>query len=159
MGLYLLGPKLYKAKAMESAGHRSVGAQFPNVPALIFANWREVLNGSGLGDHVRAGYAIAISGYLDYCNHNHLSVTPQSARAFMEDAIRRDLPRNRQLWKEGLNWFFAEGKKMSGLQPPGVPSFGQADTGRTDWERRLIERFRLDHYSWRTEQTLQRVEG
>jgi len=30
---------------------------------------------------------------------------------------------------------------------------GRADTGRTDWERRLIERLRLNHYSWRTEQT------
>jgi integron integrase len=71
----------------------------------------------------------------------------------MADAQRRKLAEQPQLWKEGLNWFFREGKQASGLQPPGVPSVGRADTGRTDWERRLIERLRLNHYSWRTEQT------
>jgi hypothetical protein len=35
----------------------------------------------------------------------------------------------------------------------GVPSLGQADTGSEPWERRLIERLRLQHYAWRTEQT------
>src|SRR5882724_4447736 len=30
---------------------------------------------------------------------------------------------------------------------------GKADLGKIGWERRLIERLRLQHYSWRTEQT------
>jgi integron integrase len=34
-----------------------------------------------------------------------------------------------------------------------VPTLGRADTGRTPWESRMIERLRLGHYSWRTEQT------
>jgi hypothetical protein len=38
-------------------------------------------------------------------------------------------------------------------RPEGVPTLGRADTGRTPWESRLIERLRLKHYSWRTEQT------
>jgi hypothetical protein len=45
---------------------------------------------------------------------------------------------------------------MSGTptpRPEGVPSLGQADTGKTAWESRLIERLRLKHYAWRTEQT------
>jgi hypothetical protein len=71
----------------------------------------------------------------------------------MADAQRRKLARNPELWKQALNWFFKEGRRTSGLEPPGVPSVGRADTGRTDWERRLIERLRLGHYSWRTDQT------
>ncbi len=34
-----------------------------------------------------------------------------------------------------------------------VPSLGQADLGRTDWEQRMIRRLRSLHYQWRTEQT------
>src|SRR5262245_49680129 len=131
----------------------SLAIPFPTIPAVIFANWREVLNRTELPHKVRSGYALAIAGYLDYCRANGLSVTTPSARAYMADAERRKLAGQPQLWKEGLNWFFREGKQTSGLQPPDVPSVGRADTGRTDWERRLIERLRLNHYSWRTEQT------
>jgi hypothetical protein len=114
---------------------------------VIFTNWREVLNAAALSQPVRAGYAVAITGYLEYCRGNGLSVTSESARAFMADAERRQLARNPQLWKDGPNWFFHNGHKTSGPLPPGVPSLGQADTGRVDWERRLIERLRLNHYS------------
>ncbi len=71
----------------------------------------------------------------------------------MADAERRQLARHPQLWREGLNWFFHHGPRTSGPQPPGVPSLGGADLGRAHWEHRLIERLRLNHYSWRTEQT------
>lgn len=123
------------------------------VPAVIFPNWREVLNQVALSPNARAGYALAIGGYLDYCRRTGWSVTLESARAFMAEAQRRQLARNPQLWKEALNWFFREGRQHSGLTAGGWPSPGQADTGRTPWERRLIERLRLNHYSWRTEQT------
>ncbi len=71
----------------------------------------------------------------------------------MAEATRRGLAKDAASWKKGLNWFFTTGRKTSGPLPPGVPSLGHADTGQTDWERRLIERLRLNQYSWRTEQT------
>lgn len=126
---------------------------FPRRPTVIFANWRETLHAAALSPHVRAVYATAIEGYLEYCRASGLSVTTESARAFMGDAQRWQLARHPELWKEGLNWFFRNGHKTGVPQPPGVPSVGQADTGKADWERRLIERLRLNHYSWRTEQT------
>ncbi len=126
---------------------------FPTVPTVIFAHWREVLNRCPLSDAARSGYSLAIGGYLDYCRRNALSVTFESARAYLADAERRQLARNPALWREALRWFFKEGRRSSALLPQGVPSLGQADTGRTHWERRLIERLRLNHYSWRTEQT------
>ncbi|HEV2209839.1 MAG TPA: integron integrase [Verrucomicrobiae bacterium] len=122
------------------------------VPAVIFPNWREVLNQARLSDPTRAGYTLAIGGYLDYCRRNAFSVNSQSARAYMADVERRQLARNPALWKNGLNWFFTQGRKSSAWAP-GAPSPGAADTGVTPWERRLIERLRLNHYSWRTEQT------
>ncbi len=124
-----------------------------SVPAVIFTHWQEALNQSALSPPVRGGYALAIGGYLDYCRRNGLSVTLESARGFVADAQRRQLARNPQLWKDALNWFFRAGRERSGLVLQGLPSPGQADTGRTPWERRLIEKLRLNHYSWRTEQT------
>jgi integron integrase len=125
----------------------------PGVPTVIFPNWREVLNQARLAETTRAGYALAIAGYLDYCRRNGLSITSESARGFMADVERRKLARNPGLWKSGLNWFFVEGRRSSAWAPGGEPAPGHADTGATPWERRLIERLRLNHYSWRTEQT------
>ncbi len=78
----------------------------------------------------------------------------ESARGFVSDAWQRGLTRDGETWKAALNWFFREGRtRCSAPQPEGVASVGQADTGKTPWERRLIERLRLQHYSWRTERT------
>jgi hypothetical protein len=66
---------------------------------------------------------------------------------------RRQLARNPGLWKEGLNWFFRRGRESRRWRQGGEASAGQADTGRAAWERRLIERLRLNHSSWRTEPT------
>jgi hypothetical protein len=49
------------------------------VPAVIFPNWRELLNRENLAERVRAGYGLAIGGYMDYCQRNGLSVSVESA--------------------------------------------------------------------------------
>ena len=122
-------------------------------PEIIFANWREMLNQLKLARAVRHTYAEAIERYLDYCRLNGVSVRVESARGFVSDALRRGLTQEGPAWKSALNWFFREGRKRSAPQPEGVPTLGHADTGRTPWETRLIERLRLKHYSWRTERT------
>ncbi len=53
----------------------------PRVRAMTFANWREVLNQAQLAERTRAGYGLAIGGYLDYCLRNGLSVNKESLRA------------------------------------------------------------------------------
>jgi hypothetical protein len=79
---------------------------------------------------MKSVYALALSGYLDYCSHNRVSVTTGSARAYMEDVIRRGLAKQPLLWKEGVNWFFRMGRGHCTAEPlSGVPSLGQADTG------------------------------
>ena len=79
------------------------GLPFPRVPAVVFANWLEALHQSGLSAGIRTVYAMAVRGYLEYCSHNGLSVTTASARAFMDDVVRRGLAREPRLWKDGLN--------------------------------------------------------
>jgi integron integrase len=125
----------------------------PPIPQIIFTNWREMLHQSELARPTQAVYEQAIQEYLRFCTANSQSVTVESARGFMSDAIRRSLAPQPQEWQKGLNWYFREGKKRTAPHPEGVPSLGQADTGRSPWESRLIERLRLKHYSWRTEQT------
>jgi integron integrase len=133
------------------------GLPFPTVPEVIFTNWQEVLHRSGLTPGMQAVYAMAVSGYLEYCGRNAVSVTKASAQAYMADVIRRGLAKHPQLWMDGLNWFFREGRRHCGTAPQladrTIPTLGQADTGAQPWERRLIERLRLQHYAWRTEKT------
>ncbi len=129
-------------------------APFPRVPEIIFTNWPEALHRSGLSAGLQTVYTMAVSGYLEYCARNAISVTTGSARGFMEDVVRRGLARHPELWKEGLNWFFRMGRQHTATQSrSGIPVPGQADTGAEPWERRLIERLRIQHYAWRTEQT------
>ena len=133
------------------------GLPFPTAPEVIFTNWREVLHRSGLTPGMQAVYTMAVSGYLEYCSRNAVSVTKASAQAYMGDVLRRGLAKHPQLWKDGLNWFFREGHRHCGTAPRladrTLPTLGQADTGAQPWERRLIERLRLQHYAWRTEKT------
>ncbi len=65
-------------------------------------------------------------------------------------------------WKAAINWFFEEaGRQPAPAVHPerprdvmtDVPSFGAADLGKADWERKLIRELRGRHYRWRTEQT------
>ena len=62
-------------------------------------------------------------------------------------------PAQLQEWKEALNWLFRARRCPPGAVLTGVPPLGRADLGRTAWERRLVERIRVRHFSWRTEQT------
>jgi len=136
-----------------SAPAASSGTPFPRTPQIIFTNWREALHHSGLSAGIRTVYCMAVEGYLDYCAHNAISVTTDSARAYMDEVTRRAVARQPELWKEGLNWFFRAGRQHTSVARGAVPALHQADTGAAAWEQRLIERLRIQHYAWRTEQT------
>ena len=69
---------------MEKPELRSGAVPCRPIPAVIFPNWREVLNQAPLSEAVRGGYSLAIGGYLDYCRHNGLSVAVESARGYLE---------------------------------------------------------------------------
>jgi hypothetical protein len=77
------------------------------------------------------------------------------ARVYVELQRLERAPGSAQLheWKEALNWLFRCRRCPPGAVLTGVPPLGRADLGRTPWERRLVERIRVRHLSWRTEQT------
>src|SRR6478752_1791727 len=100
-----------------SATPASSAMPFPRTPQIIFANWREALHRSGLSAGIQTIYSMAVEGYLDYCAHNGISVSTESARAYMEDVVRRGVARHPELWKEGLNWFFRAGGKHTSVAP------------------------------------------
>jgi len=107
------------------------GSMASGVPDVIFANWREALHGSGIARHIRATYEYGIGRFLEYCVLNGQSVNRESASNFLSDAHRRQLAPRDGRWEQGIDWFFVNGQQRCGLQPEGVPSSGQADTGKT----------------------------
>src|SRR6266567_9577776 len=121
-----------------SATAAGSGTPFPRTPQIIFTNWREALHHNGLSSGIQTVYGMAVEGYLDYCAHNAISVTTESARAYMDEVTRRAVARQPELWKEGLNWFFRAGRQHTSVARGPVPALHQADTGAATWEQRLI---------------------
>src|SRR5262245_11029041 len=95
----------------------STGLPFPRTPQIIFANWREALHQSGLSSGFQTVYSMAVQGYVDYCAQNAISVTTESARAYMDEVTRRGVARHPELWKDGLNWFFRAGRQHTSVAP------------------------------------------
>ena len=114
----------------------SVPGSDTRAPDLIFTNWREMLHRVNLGRTTRYAYAQVIERYLGYCLGNGLPVRVESARGFVDDALRRQLTGEGDTWKAALNWFFRAGRQRTAPQPEGVPSPGQVDTGKTPWQSR-----------------------
>jgi hypothetical protein len=54
----------------------------------------------------------------------------------MAEVKRRGEVRALEVWKQGLNWYFREGRRALSPRLEGVPSIGRADLGRAEWERR-----------------------
>src|SRR6266849_650544 len=84
-----------------------------------------------------------IGRFLEYCVTSGQSVPRQTASNFLSDAHRRHLAPPDGLWEQEVDWFFVNGQQRCAAQPDGVPSIGKADIGKTAWERRMIERLRL----------------
>jgi len=123
-------------------------AQPEAAPATgFFSHCREMLSQASLGGGTRRSYTEAIDSYLQYCATTNLPVDIKSARGFMVDRTRRFPGPELPMWRAGLNWYFRERRTALAPRPDGVPSLGRADVGAVEWERKLIERLRLLHYS------------
>jgi len=81
----------------------SLSQGLPPVPEVIFTNWREILNCAPIAYPLRRDYIRAIEAYLDYCRHNGLSITKQSARDFMGNPINVPMWDLRTLSSAALN--------------------------------------------------------
>ncbi len=94
------------------------GLPFPTDPEIIFANWREALHGSGLAQGVQVVYTLAVSG-IPVLSRNAVSVTTASARAFMDDVIRKGLAKHPQL--SGRTGSTGSSGRAAGIAPARRP--------------------------------------
>jgi integron integrase len=145
-------------------GDHTDGATGPSSPA----DWRNWLgNDSLLTPGLRESYRRTLEGFEEFCRKRGVSGSsgggaPAAARATvglareyveLQRLERAPGPAQLQEWKEALNWLFHCRRCPPGTMLTGVPPLGKADLGRTPWERRLVEKIRVRHLSWRTEQT------
>ena len=116
---------------------------------------------------LRESYRRTLAGFEQFCLRRGASGTrgsgarapaPRSVALAREYVALQRLewvpgPAQLQEWKEALNWVFRCHRSAAGAVLTGVPPLGRADLGRMPWERRLVEKIRVRHLSWRTEQT------
>jgi integron integrase len=132
-----------------------------------FANWRNWLQGDpSLDPGLRMAYQPTLAGFERFClkrlaarstgagEAGRAAPTAGMAREYVELQHLEHLPGPAQLqqWKDALNWLFRF-RPAPAPALTGVPPLGRTDLGRTPWERRLIGKIRIRHFSWRTEQT------
>ena len=126
------------------------------------ADWRHWLSkDSSLSPGLRESYRRTLEGFDQFCVKRGGGVgtsggaTVALAREFVE--LQRlewgPGPAQLQECKDALNWLFRARRGAAGPVLTGVPPLGRADLGRTPWERRLVEKIRVRHLAWRTEQT------
>jgi Phage integrase, N-terminal SAM-like domain len=126
------------------------------------ADWRHWLaQDASLTPGRRESYGRVLEGFDQFCLRRGGGAgaparpTVALAREFVElqRLGRTPGPARLQEWKEALNWLFRARRCPPGPVLTGVPPLGRADLGRTPWEKRLVEKIRVRHLSWRTEQT------
>jgi integrase len=102
---------------------------------------------------LRESYRPTIGAFLRFCRQRKSRATVAAAREYVE-VVRLEWqpgPVQLQEWKAALNWFF-RARRPGPAAAEGVPPLGRTDLGRADWERRLIQRLRVLHLAWRTEE-------
>ena len=120
---------------------------------------------------LRESYRRTLDGFEEFCRKRGVSGSsgngaPAAARATvglareyveLQRLERAPGPAQLQEWKEALNWLFHCRRCPPVAMLTGVPPLGKADLGRTPWERRLVEKIRVRHLSWRTEQKVTKI--
>lgn len=136
--------------------------------AVSFPDWASILEAdSTLGASERTARRSAIVAYLSFLKRDHLRASLASAKAFIDETERSGTAM--EPIREALRWFFRTAKpharkgiSKATAEPPSSREVSEAltvihpegsDAGKTDWERKLVERLRVRHYRWRTEQT------
>ena len=144
-----------KAKLSSSFVHMTDATQETEESEVgQFPNWAEVLAGDpAVSPGLRESYRPTIGAFLRFCRQRKSRATVAAARDYVE-VVRLEWqpgPVQLQEWKAALNWFF-RARRPGPAAAEGVPPLGKTDLGRADWERRLIQRLRLLHLAWRTEE-------
>ena len=144
----------------------------PDTTPVSFAKWCEALAAEpGLDAALRARYRRAIGSYLGHLKLTHQRASLATAKAYFDAAHEAGADDEKQ--REAVRWFFRAARRADravskptagpppadggGAPPALVP--GRRGPGAIPWERRLMERLRVGHYLWRTEQTYREWAG
>ena len=134
-----------------------VSSQVSEVEPRYWSGWKAVLVVDPLiSPGLREAYAGTIEGFERHCRKKDAAATKEMARAYvdLQQLERSPGPAQLEEWKDALNWYFRARKEMkTPLEITGIPPLARADLGKTDWEKRLIQRLRELHFAWRTEET------
>ena len=120
---------------------------------ISFPQWKEVLErDGGLTEELQASHKRAIYEYLHDCKQKRCCATVESVKEFLNQ--------EREWGRQGLRWFFVEGKKAMSRDSVThfasmntLPPLAAEDLGGPEWERALIRTIRSRSLQWRTEQT------
>ena len=126
---------------------------------VSFAEWSTVLAGESFDPATRERYRRCIVAYLHHLKERRERASVASAKAYVESGETQGV--TDQLDRDALRWFFlaarrrdpVAGGKLSVEEQASPIHPEKADTGKTPWERRLVERLRVGQYQWRTEVT------
>jgi integrase len=149
--------------------------------AVSFPEWRRVLRSEDLSMGIQEQYQRGIGAYLGYLKETRQRASLATAKAYFDGKkYRGDLsPAKEEAAREAVRWFFkaeqAETDRLQAIRRAGThpPEPGEApritgaeiddeatqivpermDRGKDGWERLLVDRLRLKHYQWKTEQT------
>jgi integron integrase len=134
-----------------------------------FREWVAVLEASErVPVEAKRGYRLAIGSYLGHLKVSGKRATLATAKAYFDAA--HEAGADNEEARQAVRWFFREALAQESLRPrPGPSSEGddamaaetvrpvivpeRVDHGRTPWEKKLVERLRVQHYQWRTEET------
>src|ERR1017187_2146256 len=82
--------------------------------AFDFSHWPERLAQAPLPERNKHSFAITIRWFLSFCRRGRGEISHQSARDFIAWAgsEKKAKPWQIEEWKEALNWFFREAKRL-----------------------------------------------
>jgi hypothetical protein len=126
---------------------------------VSFPLWATVLAGEGFDAATREQYRRSVVAYLHDLKTRRQCASLASAKAYVENGEAHGLTATAD--RVALRWFFQAAARQTRDASPATDVTApaspirpeKADTGRTPWERRLVERLRVGQYLWRTEMT------
>lgn len=137
---------------------------------VSFGEWVAVLEADARVPHeAKRAYRLAIGSYLGHLKVSGMRATLATAKAYFDAA--HEAGADSEEARKAVRWFFREALAHEAMRAPadGLSRAGdgplaadgaapqlvpeRADQGSTPWERKLVERLRVQHYQWRTEQT------
>jgi integron integrase len=136
---------------------------------VSFREWVAALEADErVPQEAKRGYRLAIGSYLGHLKVSGKRATLATAKAYFDAA--HEAGADNEEARKAVRWFFREALAQETLRPRSATApMGEdalsvetvrpvivperVDHGRTPWEQKLVERLRVQHYQWRTEET------